>query len=160
MSEQDLASLSKIDIGRVLAMSLRRSCRMEHISAEERSLLVQAEDSIDKYFIELLALAGFAQDYAIVKLLGNRGAGKEVRDGYLEVGANFRDQSAFTAAVYDIFVRRCPEYAKAADRMEPGDIDPIGLLFGGFLAPESGHAQILAMTYASAVFFRTSTEPL
>lgn len=153
MGTQDISSLSPIDLGRALALGLEHSCNMEQISEQDRSLLAQSKIPAEKYYAELLVLAGFAQDYAIVKLLGNSGVGKQVRDGYLEVWTNMGKRSPAAAAVFQLFIQRCPEYAKAAEQMELGTTNPIALAFGGFLASDDGSAQLLALTYAPNVFF-------
>lgn len=151
--EQELSSLAPIDIGRMLALSLDHSCKIEQISAQERSLLSAAKIPVERYFTELVVLAGFAQDYAIVKLLGNGDIGKQVRDGYLEVWSNVGKKTPAGAAVFRLFIQRCPEYAKAAERMQPGEaVNSIGLTFGGFLA-SGGDAQMLAIMYAPEVYF-------
>lgn len=114
---------------------------------------MDAKIPIEQYHRELLILAGFAHDYAIVKLLSNSGVGKQVREGYLEVWKSMEKQNAESAALLRALILRCPEYAKAAEQIEPGTVTPIGLVFGGFLAPDNGTAQILALTYAPAVYF-------
>lgn len=153
MSNQDIAALSHKEVGRLLAMSLSASCRMDQISGEERALLTQGNLSIDKYYAELLVLAGSAQDYAITRSLGFNGVSEKVLAGYYEVWESLAKQGAINAGLYELFLHRYTEYAEAADQEESGTISPIGLMFGGFLDSDSGHAQILALTYAPATFF-------
>ncbi len=154
MPEQDLSSLPPIDIGRILGVGLDYECRMDQISAQEKSILANAKVPIETYFAETVVLAGFARDYAIVKLLGNAGVGQQVRDGYLEIWTKMGQQTQRGAAVFQLFIQRCPEYAKAAERMHPGEaINPVGLAFSGFLAADNDEATLLALTYAPEIYF-------
>jgi hypothetical protein len=154
MAASDLSSTSPIDVGRILALSLDHSCRIEQISEQEQSLLADAKIPIEKYHRELLLLAGFANDYAILKYLGNSGVGKQVREGYLEVWMNMAKQNAAGAALFRAFVSRCPEYAKAAEAMEPGSMmNPISLAFSRFLELDNVTAPLLTLTYAPEMYW-------
>lgn len=151
-----------IEIGRLLAMSLNTSCAMSDISDQEQILLKRAKISIKDYHRELLALTGFAQDYAIVVALGNSAVGKQVRKGYLEVWEHMGRSGPYGANVYQTFISRCPEYARAATRNpDTCTFDPLATAFGVFLSPTSGNSsaedgivQALALTY-SPIYFRT-----
>jgi len=148
-------SSSPTDIGQRLCMDLDYSCKIEQVSVQERALLAAANIPIDRYFAEVFALAGFARDYAIVKLLGNAGVGKEVREGYLEIWTKVWQEDLARTAVYRLFIQRCPGYAKAAERIQPGEaVDSIGLEFSGFLAQNNSHARQLALTYAPMYYIQ------
>ena len=153
MMNPGMSSLTPADIGRVLAMSLDTSVTFEKISDAERSLLRDASVTVERYYVELLLLSAFAIDYAIFKLLGTTKAGKQVRDGYVEVFRKAAERDKPKAMFLAGFHKRCSEYAKVAEASEPGDINPIGLAFGGFLASDNGHAQLLALTHAPNYFF-------
>lgn len=160
MNKPDFASMPPIEIGHLLAMSLDTSCAISDISDQEQMLLKTAKISINDYHRELLAFAGFAQDYAIVVALGNSAVGKQVRKGYLEVWEHMGRSSPYGADVYQTFISRCPEYARAATRNpDTYTFDPLATAFGVFLSPtsgtaEDGIAQALALTY-SPIYFRT-----
>lgn len=149
------ASSSPTDIGQRLCMDLDYSCKIEQVSVQERSLLAAANIPITEYFAEVFALAGFARDYAIVKLLGNAGVGKEVREGYLEIWTKVWQEDPARAPVYRLFIMRCAEYAKAAERMQPGETaDAIGLAFSGFFAQDDSQARQLALTYGPMYYIQ------
>jgi len=160
----DLSSLSPRDIGRGLAVSLDTSCKLEGISAHERELLRDANVPIESYYQETLVLAGFGQDYAIATFIGHSEIGKQVLAGYREAWQNVGKASPAGAALYQLFVKRCPEYAKAARENEEaakegvGSISRIGLVFGGYIQPQgatpaqAGIAGMLALAYADTYF--------
>src|SRR2546426_1473916 len=140
----NLSSLSPQDVGRGLAISLDTSCKPEDISAKERELLRDANVPIERYHQELLLLAGFAQDYAIFTLLGHSEVGKQVLAGYREAWQNVAKASPAGAALFQLFAKRCPEYAKAAREDEEtaklgatAFISRIALIFGGHIRPEA-----------------------
>jgi hypothetical protein len=142
MTKQDVESLSPTDLGRVLALTLDKTCTIEQISEQERSILAEAKIRVEKYHGERLLLAAFAGDYAITTLLRNSPARKEVRDGYLEAWNNV-----------GLFFQRCQEYAKAAERVAPGTMNPVGLAFSGFLESTHIKMQMLALTHGSDLLF-------
>lgn len=159
----DISSLSPRDIGRGLAISLDTSCKLEAISDSERSLVRAANIPLERYYRELLVLSGFAQDYAIFRLIGHSEVGKQVLSGYREAWENVAKSGAAGAALFQLFVKRCPEYAKAAredDEASKGRVlSRLPLIFGGNIQSPSGtpaevgSAQMLAMTYAHTYYF-------
>jgi len=153
MPDQDVASLSPIDFGRMLALTLDKTCTIEQISEQERSILAEAKIGVEQYHGERLLLAGFGREYAITTLLRNSPVRREVRDGYLEVWNNVAKKGDTGAAYVRLFFQRCQEYAKAAEQMAPGSMNPVGLVFGGFLASTHGNVQALALTYGPDLFF-------
>ena len=156
MDTPDFSSTSPTDIGRILAMSLDRSCKIDLISEQERSLLADAKVPIEHYHRERLVLAGFALDYAIVMLLTNSNIRNQARDGYLGTWLNMSKQSAAGMALYQLFIQRCPEYADAVARMKPGSINPIATAFYGFLLSDkgpNGSAAMLADMCAPSMYF-------
>ena len=164
----DWSSLSPRDIGRGLAISLDTSCKIEDISDNERSLLRDAKLPIERYHQELLLLAGFAHDYAIYKLVGQTEIGKQILAGYREAWQNVAKAGPTGAALFQLFLKRCSEYSKAAEeneqsaKQEAKSISRIALIFGGFINPENGtsadrgSAQMLALTYADNCYFSHS----
>ena len=166
MGKPDFSSTPPIEIGHILAMSLNTGCAIENISDQERVLLQKARIAIEDYHRELLALAGFAHDHAIVVSLGDSVAGTQVRKGYMEVWEQMGRSGPHGAALYKTFISRCPEYAGAAARRNNTDtstFDPLAMAFHEFLAPsdtpsvEGGIAGALALTYAP-IHFRTHFE--
>lgn len=164
----DISSLSPRDIGRGLAISLDTSCRLDSISDNERSLAQAAKIPLENYYSELLVLSGFAQDYAIFSHIGHSDIGKEILEGYREAWQNVAKSGAAGASLFQLFVKRCPEYAKAAREDEETfkeslqSISRLSLVFGGNIeAPnstpaEAGSAAILAMAYAHTYYFAHS----
>lgn len=156
----DISSLSPRDIGRALAISLDTSCSLDSISEAERSLAQEARIPIERYHLELLVLCGFAQDYAIFSFSGQSDVGIEVLAGYREAWSNVGESSPEGAALFDLFVKRCPEYAKAALEYEETSreglvaIDRLSLVFEGNIqspnstSAEAGSAAMLAMKHA------------
>lgn len=155
----DISSLSPRDIGRALAISLNTSCTLDSISEAERSLAQAARIPIERYCLELLVLGGFAQYYAIFSFSRQSDVGKEVLAGYKEAWSNVEKSSPEGAALFELFVKRCPEYAKAAREDEETSreglsISRLSLVFGGNIqspnstSAEAGSAAMLAMTHA------------
>jgi len=153
MATPDSSSISPIDIGRILAGSLDHSSKISQISEKERSMLSDAKIPIELYRRERLLLAGFAIDFAIVTLLKNSDVGKQVRGDYLETWSTIGRQNVAGAALYQLFVQRCSEYAMAVWALEAGKINTIGLTFWRFLASDNSRAMSLALTYAPSVYF-------
>jgi hypothetical protein len=161
----DISSLSPSDIGRGLAISLDTSCKLEAISENERSLIQAANISIERYYREILVLSGFAQDYAIFRLVGHSEVGKQVLAGYREAWENVGKSGPAGAALFQLFVKRCPEYAKAAREDEEASKDGVKslsrltLVLGGNIQSsagtpvEAGSAQMLAMAYGHTYYF-------
>ena len=102
------------DIGRSLATILDTSCRLDGFSDSERSLAQAAKIPIESYYREVLVLSAFAQDYAIFRLIGHSEGGQQVLAGYREAWQNVADSGAAGAALFQLFVKHSPEYAKAA----------------------------------------------
>lgn len=161
----DLSSLSPQDIGRGLAISLDTSCKLDDVSDKERELLRDANVAIERYHQECLLLAGFAQDYTIFTLIGHSEIGKQVLAGYREAWQNVAKVSPAGADLFQLFIKRCPEYAKAARENEEAakegakSISRIALIFSGYIEPETGTpaqkgmAGMLAMAYADEYYF-------
>lgn len=171
----DISSLSPRDIGRGLAISLDTSCRLDGISDGERSLVQAAKIPIEAYYRELLVLSGFAQDYAISRLIGHSEIGKQVLAGYREAWQNVAKSGAAGTVLFQLFVKRCPEYAKAAHEDEQAlkdgiqSLSRLTLVFGGYIQSpnatpdEDGAAQMLAMAHAHtyyAAHFQGTAEAL
>ena len=154
MAIHDMSSLSPIDIGRGLGMSLESSCKFEDITAEDHSVLRAANIPAPQFFKELVALAGFAHDYAIVDSLGTTEIGRQVRDGYHEIWTRMGQQSPAHEMVLRLYIERCPAYATAVGRMQLGDpINEIALTFAGFLASDDVQILTLSITHAPATYF-------
>lgn len=161
----DPSSFLPRDIGRGLAVSLDTSCKFDEITDNERSLLRAAKVPVERYYQELLLLCGFAQDYAIFSLIGQSEVGKQVLAGYREAWQNVGKSSPSGAALFQLFVKRCPEYAKAAREIEQVaregavSVSRIALIFGGHIQAETstptenGSAQMLAIVYADSYYF-------
>jgi hypothetical protein len=157
--------MSPGDIGRGLAISLDTSCRLDSISDSARSLAQEAKIPIENYYRELLVLSGFAQDYAIFRLVGHSEVGKQVHSGYREAWQNVAKSGEAGAALFQLFMKRCPEYAKAVredeEALKDGVKSPsrLTLIFGGNIQSpngtpaEAGTAQVLAMAQAQAYYF-------
>ncbi len=155
--------MSPRDIGRGLAISLDTSCRADEISRDERSLAQAARIPIERYYSEVLVLSGFAQDYAIF-LAGSSETGKEVLSGYREAWANVGKSGAAGAALFRLFITRCPEYAKAvradegASKHGAATFSQLSLALGQNIrtpdcsAAEGGSAEMLAMTFAHVYY--------
>lgn len=149
----DMSSLTPTEIGQVLAMSLDQSCGIAGISPQLRGILNSADIPLGRYHEESVLLAGFAQDYGITLLLqDDPGRQADVLAGYRDVWSDIARRSPEGSALYQKFLKRCPEYARAAIESEPGSISKVALAFGEFLSPENANAQVLALSLADSVY--------
>jgi hypothetical protein len=152
----ELSNLPPIDVGRSLAISIGNSCNIDNISEEEILLISKCNSSLERYDKERLVLGAFAQDYAIVSVLGDSEIGKQVREGFLEVWKNIAKHDEKNNALFRLFVNRCSVYVDIADKvLQPEAISPLGVEFAKCLGIDysNGSAIILAEKYVAPVFW-------